>query len=175
MDCCQFKREVELLLHSISSKYGSILKAFYEPYGITAVQATVLLALYRRGPGKISDMAELLGMTNSNLSVICRRLEKGGFLLRKREDADRRTVYLHLTHHCLSIMAELEKKITSEYLCPLEAAAEEERILILQGMQALDRLVSPTLLPEEAEAAHEILPDKKLWPTKQESPGNDGR
>ena len=142
MECIEFKNEVERLFQSISEKLTGILKEFYEPYGLTAPQAMILIALHRAGPGKIGDIAKMLHMTNSNLSVICRRLEKSGFIIRKRDDMDQRVVFLYLTDECKTMMADLEKKITTDYLCSLEMATEEDRTTILKGMRKLNELLT---------------------------------
>lgn len=144
MNCVEFKSDVEELFHSISFKLNDILQTFYKPYGLTAVQAVILIALYQNGPGKMSDIAKELNMTNSNLSVICRRLEKSGFLLRLRDQSDQRVVSLHLTENCNKMMASLDEQITTDYLCPLEQASEEDRVLIIKGLKKLESLLTPT-------------------------------
>ncbi len=142
MDCAEFKNEVECLFKSISDKLSCILKDFYEPYGLTAPQAMILIALYRGGPGKISDMAKALNMTNSNLSVICRRLEKSNFVIRKRDDLDQRVVYLYLTESSKQLMTEMEARISTDYLCSLGGASDEDKALIIAGMTKLNELLT---------------------------------
>lgn len=144
MDNCEFKYEVELLFGTISTKFSELLREFYDPYGITAPQAMILIALHKRGPGKIGDMAKTLNMTNSNLSVICRRLERSGFLLRKRNEIDQRVVHLYLTEKSQAFLEELEKKITTDYLCSLEQASDEDKEVILKGLRKLSELLTCT-------------------------------
>ena len=138
----EFKYEVEELFGCISNKLSGTLKEFYEPFGITAPQAMILVALHKGGPGKISDMAKALNMTNSNLSVICRRLERSGLVSRKRDEVDQRVVHLHLTEKSQAFLGELECRITTQYLCSLETASEEDKTTILNGLRKLNELLT---------------------------------
>lgn len=142
MVCNQFASEVEVLFHQISDQFASILREFYEPYGLTAPQAMILIALHRGGPEKISDMAKKLSMTNSNLSVICQRLEKSDFVIRKRDEFDQRVVYLYLSDRCKTIMQDMECRIGSEYLLALQSASEQDKETILKGLLKLNELLS---------------------------------
>lgn len=136
-----FKNQVEGLFHSISEQLANLLRDFYGPYGLTAPQAMILMALYRKGPGKISDMAKSLHMTNSNLSVICKRMEKSGFVVRKRDDLDQRVVHLYLTDGAKALMDDMDKRIATDYLRALEEASDQDKTTILNGLTKLDELL----------------------------------
>lgn len=142
MACNEFKTEVEMLFGSISNKLTGILREFYEPYGLTAPQAMILIALHKGASGKISDMAKSLNMTNSNLSVICRRLEGSGYLVRRRDKIDRRVVYLHLTDDSKTLLEKLEQKLSTDYLCLLENASAKDRIAVITGLTILNELLT---------------------------------
>lgn len=144
MDCDDFKDKVEELFYSISGKLSCTLKHFYEPYGLTAPQAMILMELQRNGPAKIGNMARSLGMTNSNLSVICRRLERSGFIIRKRDDIDQRVVHIYLTDDCKTLIVELKANITTDYLCVLKRASDEDKATILAGLTKLNELLAHT-------------------------------
>lgn len=84
MDEMSFKKELLELTRDINMKFTTLLTKFYQPLGITAVQALILSELCEHGEKKISDLGKNLNMTNSNVSVICQRLEKNGFKSYKR-------------------------------------------------------------------------------------------
>lgn len=84
MDEMSFKKELLELTRDINMKFTTLLSDFYQPLGITAVQALILSELCEHGEKKISDLGKNLNMTNSNVSVICQRLEKWLFKSHKR-------------------------------------------------------------------------------------------
>lgn len=141
MNSKEFKHEAERLMYSIYTEMEACARQFYEPIGLTAPQGLILMSLYRSGPSKVTDTAKRLNMTNSNLSTICRRLERDGFLTRTRDTNDQRIVWLQLTPSCASNIKELEAQIDCHYLTGLNEISDADRQLILGGMTKLNELL----------------------------------
>lgn len=138
----EFKFTVGTLLHSTSAQMESYMRQFYEAFGLTTPQAMVLLHLHRCGRGKISEVACNLHMTNSNLSSICRRLERDGLISRTRDTQDQRIVWITLTETCRDHLCRLEKKIDEQYLNNLASVSPEDREIILAGLTKLNSLLA---------------------------------
>ncbi|MBO8163309.1 MAG: MarR family transcriptional regulator [Brevibacillus sp.] len=60
-------------------------------------QAYILESLERKGPRKVSDLAEELGTTPSAVTALVDKLLICGCVLRKRSESDRRVVFVHIT------------------------------------------------------------------------------
>ncbi|ANS73916.1 hypothetical protein AWM70_04495 [Paenibacillus yonginensis] len=84
-------RELKRAFHQVVSKQA-------EKLGITGIQFYVLSALREQPELSMSDLAERVHLGNSTLSGVIDRMEKAGYVERKRSDLDRRTVTLHLTN-----------------------------------------------------------------------------
>lgn len=132
-----FQTQVYATLRDISLKIANMLSEFYQPYGITPVQATILLSLETSGPQKISKVARQLNMTPSNLSMICRRLERGGFLSRVRDKGDQRVVWLELTAQARQIMCSVQARAMEDRLPAFSGITPEDQQLILKGIARL--------------------------------------
>ncbi|WP_174704625.1 MarR family winged helix-turn-helix transcriptional regulator [Paenibacillus physcomitrellae] len=83
-------RELKRTFHQVVSKQA-------EKMGITGIQFYVLAALREQPEMSMSDLAERVHLGNSTLSGVIDRMEKAGYVERKRSELDRRTVTLHLT------------------------------------------------------------------------------
>ena len=137
-----FKHEAERLMYSIYTEMEACTRQFYDPIGLTAPQGLIIMSLYRSGPSKVTDTAKRLNMTNSNLSTICRRLERDGFLIRTRDQKDQRIVWLSLTESCKEKVQALETQIDCRYLANLSGISAEDRMIILNGLHKLNELLN---------------------------------
>ncbi len=133
----EFQTQVYAMLRDISLKIANMLGEFYQPFGVTPVQATILLALESDGPQKISDVAKHLNMTPSNLSMICRRLERDGFLSRSRDERDQRVVRLKLTERASQVMCAVQARALEDRLPAFSKISPEDQQLILDGITRL--------------------------------------
>ncbi|UAC02139.1 winged helix-turn-helix transcriptional regulator [Dactylosporangium vinaceum] len=64
---------------------------------ITLPQHRALVVLASRGPQRIADLADTLGINSSNATRNCDRLQRRGLVRRDRDDDDRRAVRVSLT------------------------------------------------------------------------------
>ncbi|MHB1651948.1 MAG: MarR family winged helix-turn-helix transcriptional regulator [Desulfitobacteriaceae bacterium] len=90
----------QMLGEIVKALHHQFKKQFHEFTGgqeLTVSQIFLLRSLVNRGPSSISDLAENLNLANSTVSGIVDRLERDGFVMRVRDKADRRIVYVQLT------------------------------------------------------------------------------
>ncbi len=104
-----FASEVLDLLKEVTPQVNAVLCKEYRPYGLTFVQAEVLMELAEADGMKITEMSERLGMGKSNLSPLCRRLEERGFLIRRQDVQDHRIIHLCLTDRSREMIAQIRQ------------------------------------------------------------------
>lgn len=141
MEQSNFEVNLVEIFRSIHIKINSSLNNFYEPYGVTAVQATVIVELKKSGAQKISDLSKQLNMTNSNISAICQRLEKNGFVERIRDTEDQRVVMACLTLKGDAISQQMMSNVCVSLIPLLKNATEQDQEVILAGLYRLDCLL----------------------------------
>jgi MarR family transcriptional regulator, organic hydroperoxide resistance regulator len=78
---------------AMTARYRPILSDL----GVTYPQYLVLMVLWERGTASVRDLGEALGMDYGTLSPIVKRLERDGFVERRRRAADERIVDVSLT------------------------------------------------------------------------------
>ena len=84
------------VFQTLKTKTARLLEPVVQAEGLTPLQARVLLQLCRRDAA-VGDISEISGMGQANASSLCKKLEKEGFLTRRRSCPDRRVVTLSLT------------------------------------------------------------------------------
>lgn len=138
----QFQENLIELLKSVNGKLNGILHDFYEPYGLTSVKASVLLELHKNGKQNITDLSNHLCMGKSNLSPLCKRLEKSGFIERVRDPKDERCVNIRMTECAKKIMGEVTEKISENIIPSLTGIEEHQKDKIVEGLSILNECLS---------------------------------
>lgn len=107
-------RELELW-QNIRNIYRAALKrlnARLNQEGITFSQYSVLLALGRNGPMQMNKLGEHMLVAPANVTGLVDRIEKRGYVKRKRDPNDRRLYVIELTESG----ARIYKSISTRFL-----------------------------------------------------------
>lgn len=99
---------------------------FCNKYKITSLQLNILCTIYFCGPQTISDLAQSNCIARGNNSVLCKKLEKEGFLVRERDIEDERQVLVKLTPFSEKMVLEFIKKNKQHQQNMLDVFTEEE-------------------------------------------------
>ena len=78
---------------NVTSLYTPLLK----PLGLTYTQYIVLLVLWEKDGISISEIGEKLMLDNGTLSPLLKKMEKAGYIERRRSSKDDRVVEITLT------------------------------------------------------------------------------
>lgn len=138
--------ENESVIKDIVGSIRKLVRAVYldsqkmsRKFGLTGPQSVVLRLLLNNGSMSSAGLSRLMYVTPSNMTGIIDRLEKKGFIERKRKEGDRRVALIILTEagNALSesIPDPIEKKFISE-LADLEP--EHVQILAMAMKQILN-------------------------------------
>ncbi|HEY8889289.1 MAG TPA: MarR family winged helix-turn-helix transcriptional regulator [Clostridium sp.] len=138
----QFQENLIDLLKSVNGKLNGILHDFYEPYGLTSVQASVLLELNKNGEQNITDLCKHLYMGKSNLSPLCKRMEKSGFIERVRNSKDERCVNIKMTEYAQRITEKVTKTLSESIIPTLNKIEESKKNRIVDGLNILNECLS---------------------------------
>lgn len=117
-------------IHTIGHQMRQHFHKAAQKEGITRSQRSLLKALMHKGPQCIQDLSTLLDLSNSTVSGIVDRLEEKGIVERRRDEGDRRSVYVHVTpgqkDRLYKMHNEFDKHIEAFFL---SLSAEEKRTL----------------------------------------------
>jgi DNA-binding MarR family transcriptional regulator len=81
---------------------------------VTLAQYRVLIELASRGPQRITDLAEALGVDSSTATRMCDRLVRKDLVSRTRDDLDRREVKLAITDPGRKVVSDVMDRRRSE-------------------------------------------------------------
>ncbi|MEN6292191.1 MarR family winged helix-turn-helix transcriptional regulator [Methanobacterium sp. MBAC-LM] len=105
-------------LNKVRRKIHRYYESKLAPFNITPVQFYVLSALWDKDEIKFKDLARRLDMDGSTLTGILDRMEKRGFIKRKEDPDDRRSILVCLTNESKEIrpqMIEIAQDLDHEF------------------------------------------------------------
>lgn len=129
--------------HEISRQFRN----HYGKVNLTFPQAMVLSLLESEGSMPISSLAERMGSANSTISGVIDRLERMGFVCRKRSDMDRRVIYVEVTDRWQEVRNKTATSVSGFFGGMLEDLSAKEQETILDGLKLLSRVLDEK--PEE--------------------------
>jgi len=108
--------------------------------GLTPTRSTVLLSTVRRGPIRLSELAESEGINPTMLSRVVADLVDAGLLQRASDEGDRRAAWVKATAAGKRLSDRIHRERTEAVNTALAALSEADRSLIEQALPALEQL-----------------------------------
>jgi DNA-binding MarR family transcriptional regulator len=108
---------------------------------LTGPQFFILQLLHNEGRSTVSSLAEEMAVKPSAITAMIDRLLKQGYVLRDRDEQDRRVVFVQISEAGRGILEETlqkRKKILAQYLSHLEREELESLISIYEKISRLD-------------------------------------
>lgn len=130
------KKEIEKLLREICFVVKVEGRLVLKEYPITSAQFDLLQRLYFRGPMKMVDLSQSLGIAKSTLSGIVKRLENAGYVERKR-GMDKRVYMLSVTDEGRRIIENVIERRVEFIGKVLERIGEERSKELLRLLEVL--------------------------------------
>ena len=129
---------IGFLISKCHRKAFQMLKQRLEPYGITPPQFAVMSFLWQKdGVINQNQLGELLGTDNATLSGIIDRLEKAGYVERKKNMKDRRSFNLVLTEAGENIYQQLEPIVKEHNKTLTKPLEEEEKATLIRLLKKM--------------------------------------
>jgi len=126
---------VTRLLIEFYEKFSSWEHGVVKESGLTLPQMHTLEILGSNGDLRMTELAGKMGITTGSLTVLVDRLERGGFVVRKPHEKDRRSIRVRLTPEGERLFVEhhtLHDQLTQEILCVLTPEEAAQFVSMLQ-------------------------------------------
>jgi DNA-binding MarR family transcriptional regulator len=116
------EQEVYLSILRTASELSYAVDQFFGQFDITQSQYNVLRILRGAGADGLcrNEISERMVTATPDMTRLLDRMEKAGWVTRKRAEDDRRQVSTHITKSGMELLARLEKP-TSDFVTPLFA------------------------------------------------------
>lgn len=134
----RIQKSLQIVIHKMQPKLLESMNAL----GVTSTQFFVLGFLKKQGSCKVTQLAEMMGVKPSAVTLLVDRLEENGLVLREHDKKDRRVVNISLTEHGdekLKKVMEERKAIAERYLSHL---TEEELMVMATLTEKLAQAVN---------------------------------
>ncbi|MBZ9559286.1 MULTISPECIES: MarR family transcriptional regulator [unclassified Modicisalibacter] len=138
-DRLRLANQVCFPLYAATNLLQRLYRPLLEPLGLTYSQYLVMLMLWEREPVTVGDIGACLHLDNGTLTPLLKRMERGGFITRRRDPRDERRVLIAPTPHGKALRAQAAK-IPEELARRLELAPDEIRTLRSSVVSLVDRL-----------------------------------
>ena len=96
-------------IYNASRAMNGAYRPLLERIGLTYSQYTVMLVLWETDQIALRDLGRLLHLDSGTLSPLLKRLEKYGFITRRRDDNDERVLRVALTDQGRDLRAQARK------------------------------------------------------------------
>lgn len=138
----EFNNTIFSMIREISHKIDLLLQDTANSLDLTPLQLKIIIALYSANEDvSIGNLGKAIGVTGGNISNICKKLEKKGFVDRIRSEEDERVVNVRLTDTGIAASKELGEyfyKIREEFP---DDAVDVNLETIVEELRELDILL----------------------------------
>lgn len=138
----EFNNTIFSMIREISHKIDLLLQDTANKLDLTPLQLKIIIALYSAEKDvSIGNLGKTIGVTGGNISNICKKLEKKGFVNRIRSEEDERVVNVRLTETGIAASKEL-----GEYFYKLREEFPDDGVdvnleTIVEELKELDKLL----------------------------------
>lgn len=111
----------------------------FRNYGLSFPQYNVLRVLEasKKGQNKISDVGRIMLVPGANMTGLAKRLEKGGFIIRKSDPADERVTILEITPKGKRTLKHIEKEKDQWLELMLKSLSDKEKADLLDKVKRI--------------------------------------
>lgn len=138
----EFNNTIFSMIREISHKIDLLLQDTANSLDLTPLQLKIIIAIYSSDSDvSIGNLGRAIGVTGGNISNICKKLEKKGFVDRVRSEEDERVVNVRLTETGIAASKELGEyfyKIREEFP---DDAVDVNLETIVEELRELDILL----------------------------------
>lgn len=124
-------RYVDIFLYGSKGVLDLMSEQLFEQ--LSFMQYSLLRILYEKEPLRMSELAGLLGIHKSAVTVKVEKLEKKGLIERERDRQDRRNIYLYVSPKGKKQYEETEEKIAQFLTDIMQQLSLEEMEAFLDG------------------------------------------
>ncbi|AVF20320.1 transcriptional regulator-like protein [Paenibacillus larvae subsp. larvae] len=124
-------RYVDIFLYGSKGVLDLMSEQLFEQ--LSFMQYSLLRILYEKEPLRMSELAGLLGIHKSAVTVKVEKLEKKGLIERERDRQDRRNIYLYVSPKGKKQYEETEEKIAQFLTDIMQQLSPEEMEAFLDG------------------------------------------
>jgi DNA-binding MarR family transcriptional regulator len=129
--------EVLISLRRIMQAIDLHSKSLNKKYGITGPQLVILRELSEYKEISVGELAKTVSLGQATVTGVLNRLEKRGFITRRRSEKDQRRVLIRATETCKKLLDEAPSPLQETFLNQFEKLQNWEQHMVLSSLQRM--------------------------------------
>lgn len=109
--------------------------------GLTAPQMLLLQTIRNRGQLSISELANIMSLSQATVTSILDRLEKRNLTFRERSTTDKRKVHVHLTPEADNVLQEAPIPLQEHFTRQFNDLQQWEQTMIISSLQRVAQMM----------------------------------
>ncbi|WP_284646416.1 MarR family winged helix-turn-helix transcriptional regulator [Paenibacillus silviterrae] len=126
--------DVTSLFKRLNKLRTTMMYAEMKTLGLTGPQMFVLRELFLGQPKTIGDLSKALELSNSTLTGIIDRLERDRLVERKRDEKDRRVIWIYITSLCEQLKKDRLDRVDAEFNEMLAQSFTQEQFTLVHDV-----------------------------------------
>jgi MarR family transcriptional regulator len=152
-------REILISLRKIIQATDLHSRSLSKKFGLTGPQLIVLEEIFNHGQISVTGLAKAISLRQATVTDIIKRLEKKGYLTKRRSDRDKRQVRISLSEEGRAVLDQTPPPLQETFTVRFAELEDWEQLMILS---ALERVVN--MMSAEKIEASPILATGPIYP-----------
>jgi len=110
-DFLTLDKQLCFAIYETSSRFSKLYSKVLEPFDLTYPQYLVLLALWEQDGIGVMALGEKVNLGTGTLTPLLTRMEKGGWIRKKRSKDDERKVHVYLERKAIDQKASITRAV----------------------------------------------------------------
>jgi DNA-binding MarR family transcriptional regulator len=127
-------------LRAVVGRLSRRLRPTVAGSGLTPSQISVLFTVVRRGPVRLSELAEIESVNPTMLSRIAAHLCEAGLIVRSADPGDRRSAFVEATAAGRRMRKRIHRERTQALGAHVEQLTDEQRQALWEALPVLEEL-----------------------------------
>lgn len=138
-DDLEINEKMMVAIVKVSETFKKDSDAIFKNYGLTFSQYNALRVLNnsKGGRNSVTNASKIMIVSGPNMTGIAKRLEKNGFILRKRDPNDERITLLEITPKGKQVLKNISAEKDENIMNYLKSFSEEEKKRVLSDLKRI--------------------------------------
>jgi DNA-binding MarR family transcriptional regulator len=141
MDVIDFKNILWNYTRKINERTNNLIITLCEHHGITTLQGRILIEIQQHGSHTIGSLAIRLHKAGTNISTMCKKLERKGFIERVRDEKDERVVKVALSQKGIRVVEDINQELIEKITQSVQGETDQSLREIINGLKKLNELL----------------------------------
>lgn len=134
--------DILISLRKITQAIDLHSRSLSRKYGLTGPQLVILQEISNNDHLSVTGLGRIVSLSQGTVTDILSRLEKKGFIIKKRSQSDKRRSELSVTERAVQILEQAPPPLQETFLESFSQLEEWEQLMILSSLHRIVNMMS---------------------------------